>query len=251
MRKKLIAGNWKMHRTPSESEKLAKEIRDLSGNVDYADVVICPTYVALDRVTKAVKGSSIQTGAQDMHWENQGAFTGKISGDMIKDLGVHYVIIGHSEQRSYFHETNDSVNKKVKKALESGLTPIICVGETLAEREENRTESVVEDHVRGAFWGLSAAKASQCVVAYEPVWAIGTGKTATAEQAQEVHAFIRKLIAELYDSGLADGIRILYGGSMKPENAGGLLKQKDIDGGLIGGAALKAESFMGIIEAAK
>lgn len=251
MRKKLIAGNWKMHKTPTESEKLAVEIRELAGSVDYADVVICPTYLALDRVTGAVAGSMIRTGAQDMHWEDQGAFTGKVSGDMIKDAGAKYVIIGHSEQRSYFHETNETVNKKTKSALKFGLIPIICVGETLSQREDNRTESVVEEHVRGAFWGVSSAKAAQCVIAYEPVWAIGTGKTATNEQAQEVHAFIRKLISELYDANLADGIRILYGGSMKPENAGDLLKQKDIDGGLIGGAALKADSFMGIIEAAK
>lgn len=251
MRKKMIAGNWKMNKTPSQSASLAAELVGALKGLDSADVVICPTYVALDRVSGAIRGTSIKLGAQDLHWEDQGAFTGKISHDMLKDVGVEYVIIGHSEQRTYFHETNETVNRKVQKALSGSLLPIVCVGETLEEREANRTEEVVRSHVEGAFAGISRADAERCIIAYEPVWAIGTGKTATPGQAQEIHLFIRNLLKKIYDDSLAEGMRILYGGSMKPENAAELLGQPDIDGGLIGGAALKAESFAGIVKAAK
>jgi len=247
-RRKILAGNWKMHKTVEESAALAAEIAAaLKTNPTAHEVVVCPTYVALDRVSATLKGSSVAVGAQDMHWENQGAFTGKISGDMLKAVGATYVILGHSEQRAYFGETDATVNKKTIKALSDGLTPIVCVGETLEEREGNITEKVVEAQVRGAYAAISAADAAKTVIAYEPVWAIGTGKTATSQQAQDVHKFIRGLLASLYDNATADVVRIQYGGSMKPENAAELLSQPDIDGGLIGGAALKTDSFLGII----
>ncbi len=249
MRKKIIAGNWKMNKSVAESAQLATEVLEASKSVSGVDIVICPTYLALDRVAAIVKGSNVKLGAQDVHWENQGAFTGKISADMLRAMGVEYVIVGHSEQRTHFHETDETVNKKVKKVLAELMVPIVCVGETLQERESGQTEKVVDTQLRGAFAGITPQLAEQCVIAYEPVWAIGTGKNATDEQAQEVHAFIRKLLEELYGKKLADIVRIQYGGSMKPENAKGLLNQPDIDGGLIGGAALKNQSFLGIITA--
>jgi triosephosphate isomerase len=249
-RRKILAGNWKMHKTVDESATLAAEIAAALKNKSSAhEVVVCPTYIALDRVLAVLKGSDVAVGAQDMHWEAQGAFTGKISGDMLKALGVTYVILGHSEQRAYFHETDETVNRKVRKALADGLKPIVCVGETLEEREGNITEKVVETQMRGAYAGLTAAEALNTVVAYEPVWAIGTGRTATSQQAQDVHKFIRGLLASLFDAATAAAVRIQYGGSMKPENAAELLSQPDVDGGLIGGAALKADAFLGIIHA--
>ena len=247
-RRKILAGNWKMHKTVEESAALAQAIVDaLKATPTAHEVVVCPTYVALDRVASVLKGSAVALGAQDMHWENQGAFTGKVSGDLLKAVGASHVIIGHSEQRAYFGETDSTVNKKTVKALADGLTPIVCVGETLEEREGNVTEKVVETQVRGAYAGISAADAAKTVIAYEPVWAIGTGRTATSAQAQEVHAFIRGLLKSLYGAETAETVRIQYGGSMKPENAAELLSQPDVDGGLIGGAALKADSFLGII----
>jgi triosephosphate isomerase len=251
MRKKIIAGNWKMNKTVADSEKLAKElVAAVQGQSYNAEIVVCPTYLALDRVANVIKGSSVKLGAQDVHWENQGAFTGKVSVDMLKDLGVTYVILGHSEPRSLFGETDANVNKKTIKVLAEGLIPIVCVGETLAERESNVTEKVVGTQVRAAYAGVSAQDAAKTVIAYEPVWAIGTGRNATDDQAQAVHKFIRGLLTELYGASTAEAIRIQYGGSMKPENAAGLLKQPDVDGGLIGGASLKVESFLGIIKAA-
>ena len=250
MRRKILAGNWKMHKTVAESVALAKEIVEaLKAKPSASEVVICPTYVALDRVSSVIAGSPVVLGAQDMHWESQGAFTGKISADMLKALGVTYVILGHSEQRAYFHETDETVNKKTRKALAEGLKPIVCVGETLTERQTEVTEKVVETQVRGAYAGISAADALKTVIAYEPVWAIGTGLNATPAQAQDVHHFIRKLLASMYDTATADSIQIQYGGSMKPENAKELLSQPDVDGGLIGGAALKTDAFLGIIAA--
>lgn len=247
-RRKILAGNWKMHMTAEQSATLAAEIAaGLKDKPLAHEVVVCPTYVSIDRVSAMLKGTAVAVGAQDMHWEKQGAFTGKISGDMLVSLGVTYVILGHSEQRAYFGETDETVNRKVVKALADGLAPIICVGETLEEREGNVTEKVVEAQIRGAYAGLSAADAAGTVIAYEPVWAIGTGRTATAQQAQDVHKFIRGLLVSLYDVPTAESVRIQYGGSMKPENAAELLSQPDIDGGLIGGAALKSESFLGII----
>jgi len=239
-----------MNLGPADSAKLAQDILNAASGNDKADIVIAPTYTSLDRVSGIIHGSNVKLSAQDMHWEEQGAFTGKISWDMLKELNVEYAILGHSEQRTFFHETNQTVNMKTKKALEKSLIPIVCVGETLEERESGKTNAVCEDHVRGAFQGISKEDAVKCIIAYEPVWAIGTGKNATPEQAQDVHAFIRNLLKEMYDEGAASTIRILYGGSMKPDNAAGLLSKPDIDGGLIGGASLKADSFLGIINAA-
>jgi triosephosphate isomerase len=253
MRKKIVAGNWKMNKTVEESARLASEIVEASKGADAGkcEIVICPTCLAIDRVAGIVKGSAVKLGAQDVHWENQGAFTGKVSVDMLKGAGVTYVILGHSEQRTLFGETDENVRRKTAKVLEAGLAPIVCVGETLAEREGNRTEAVVETQVKAAYQGLSAEAAAKTVIAYEPVWAIGTGRNATDDQAQAVHKFIRGLLAAQFGDAVAQAVRIQYGGSMKPENAGGLLKQPDIDGGLIGGASLKADSFFGIIRAAQ
>ncbi len=249
MRQRIIAGNWKMNKTIPEAIELAKGVVAATAGAT-AEVVVCPTYVCLAAVGEVVKGTHVALGAQDMHWEKSGAFTGKVSADMLLSAGVRYVIIGHSEQRTYFHETNETVNKKVKAALAAGLLPIVCVGETLAEREGGRTQAVVEDHVVGGYAGLSPQDALKTVIAYEPVWAIGTGKVATPEQAQEVHAFIRgTLLMRLYGAEVAAAIRIQYGGSMKADNAAELLAKPDIDGGLIGGAALKAADFGGIVKA--
>jgi len=246
MRRTIVAGNWKMNKNVGEAVELAKAVVQATKGAS-TETVVCPAYPCLVPVRDAIAGSHVVLGAQDVYFEPKGAFTGKVSCDMLKSAGVVYVIIGHSEQRQYFHETNEGVNKKVKAALAAGLLPIICVGETIEEREAGKTEAVVRDHVAGAYAGLSKDDALRTVIAYEPVWAIGTGKTATPEMAQEVHAFIRKLLVELYDAGTAEAIRIQYGGSMKPSNAKELLAQQDIDGGLIGGAALKADDFKGIV----
>jgi triosephosphate isomerase (TIM) len=248
MRRKIIAGNWKMNLTIPEAIALAKEVVMLTAGAE-AEVVICPAYVCLQAVGEVVKGTQVVLGAQDVHWEEKGAFTGKVSCAMLKSVGVKHVILGHSEQRTYFHETSETVNKKAKAALKSGLLPILCVGETLAQREAGSTEKVVEEHVLGAYQGLSKEDALKTLIAYEPVWAIGTGRNATPEQAQEVHAFIRRLLAKLYDGETASTIRLQYGGSMKADNAAELLKKPDVDGGLIGGASLKAEDFNKIVRA--
>ncbi|MFP4520634.1 MAG: triose-phosphate isomerase [Fibrobacterota bacterium] len=249
MRRKIIAGNWKMNKNVPEAVELAKGVAEAAAGNDGIDIAVCPNYVCLAPVQEVIKDSNVDLGAQDVFWEEKGAFTGKISVDMLKSAGVKYVIIGHSEQRQYFGETNETVNKKVKAALAGGLLPIICVGELKEERESDKTEQVVASHVKGAYEGLSKEEALKTVVAYEPVWAIGTGLTATPEQAQEVHSFIRNtLLKELYDEETADSIRIQYGGSMKGANAAELLSKPDIDGGLIGGAALKAEDFRQIFE---
>ena len=245
MRKKFIAGNWKMNLVPSKARDLARDLKSALSGTETAEIAVCPTYVALPAVLEELKGTAIAVGAQDMHWEEQGAFTGKISHDMLTDLGCTYVILGHSEQRQYFHETDETVNKKTRKALEAGLKPIVCVGETLEEREANKTNDVVQRQLLGALQGITDLK--DTVIAYEPVWAIGTGKNATPEMAQEVHAMIREKLNSMY-AGKANEIRILYGGSMKPDNAEGLLKMEDIDGGLIGGASLKVDAFFGIIK---
>jgi triosephosphate isomerase (TIM) len=251
MRRKIIAGNWKMNKSVDESAKLATEIvKSVSEKNIQCDVVICPSFLALDRVSSIVKGTSVLLGAQDVHWESQGAFTGKVSTDMLKALGVTYVILGHSEQRALFGETDATVRLKVGKVLAEGLKPIICVGESLQEREENRTEAVVATQVKAAYAGLTALQALETVIAYEPVWAIGTGRTASDEQAQAVHVFIRGLLKDQFGAEVANALRIQYGGSMKAENAKGLLGQADVDGGLIGGASLKADAFLGILTAA-
>lgn len=240
-----------MYKTPSQAEQLARELKEALSGVSGVEIAVCPPYTALDRVKKTLGAGNIRVGAQDLHWEEQGAFTGKISWDMLQDIGVDLAIIGHSEQRQYFHETNETVNKKTRKALEKGLQPIICVGETLAERESGRLYEVVESHVRGAYDSVNAADAARTVIAYEPVWAIGTGKTATPAQAQEMHVFIRGLLVKMYGDALASGLRIQYGGSVKPDNARELFSQPDIDGGLIGGASLKTADFSAIVRSAQ
>ncbi|MFH0921558.1 MAG: triose-phosphate isomerase [Fibrobacterota bacterium] len=248
MRRKIIAGNWKMNKTVPEAVSLAKEIVSITRGAE-SEVVVCPSFVCLAPVSEVVRGTHVFLAAQDVHWEDKGAFTGKVSCEMLKSVGVTYVIIGHSEQRTYFGETNETVNKKAKAVLKSGMMPILCVGETLEERDKGLMEKVVESHVRGAYAGLSADDALKTVIAYEPVWAIGTGKVATPEQAQEVHAYIRLMLSKMYDGETAQKVRIQYGGSMKPDNAAELMKKQDIDGGLIGGAALKAADFNGIVRA--
>ena len=250
-RRIVIAGNWKMNKTVPEAVELAKAVVAKASEAPASvDLVVCPTYVALTEVSKVVAGTRVALGAQDLHWEESGAFTGKISAAMLVSAGVKYVILGHSEQRQYFGETDETVNKKTKQALKHGLLPIVCVGELLAEREAGKTNEVNERQLKGAYAGISAEDAAKTVIAYEPVWAIGTGKVATVEQAQEAQAYIRKVMTDLYGAAVAEIIPIQYGGSMKPDNAKGLLAQKDIDGGLIGGAALKAEDFLGIAKGA-
>lgn len=251
MRKFIIAGNWKMNKTGAEATELASALKSLTEKADKVDVVICPPTPALVPAKTAIAGSKIGLGAQNMYWEDSGAFTGEVAASMLLDAGCQFVILGHSERRQFFGETNQTVNKKIKKALESGLTPIFCIGENLDQRNAGTTEKVVQKQVLEGLEGISADEAGKIIIAYEPVWAIGTGVTATPQQAQAVHQFIRKLLAEKYNHQLAEQIRIQYGGSMKSANAEELLKQPDIDGGLIGGAALKADSFMGIIEIAQ
>ena len=250
-RRIVIAGNWKMNKTVPEAVELAKAVVAQSSEAPAnVDLIVCPTFVCLTEVAKVVAGSRVALGAQDLHWEESGAFTGKISAAMLVSAGVKYVIIGHSEQRQFFGETDATVNKKVLQALKHGLLPIVAVGELLAEREAGKTNEVNERQLKAAYAGVSAEDAKKTVVAYEPVWAIGTGKVATDEQAQEAQAYIRKVLSDLYGAAVAEIIPIQYGGSMKPGNAKGLLAQKDIDGGLIGGAALKAEDFVGIAKGA-
>ncbi|MFA5858053.1 MAG: triose-phosphate isomerase [Elusimicrobiota bacterium] len=248
MRKPLIAGNWKMYKTVSEAAAMLNDFKAKVADVKDAEIVICPVYTSLVEAVKVTKGSNVMIGAQDVYWEKEGAFTGQVSPQMIKDVGCTHTLIGHSERRQYFGETNETVNKKVKAALASGLIPIMCVGETLAEREKGNTFNVVESHTAGGLAGLSAEDARKLVIAYEPVWAIGTGKTATPAQAEEVHKFIRGVLEKLYDKNTAESMRILYGGSVKPENIGDLMSQANIDGGLVGGASLKADSFAQIVK---
>ena len=248
MRTPVIAGNWKMNKTVAEAVALASEIKEKVAGVENVKIIVCPVFTAVKSVADVLKGTNVKVGAQDMYWETSGAFTGEVSGEMLKEAGAEYVIIGHSERRQYFGETNETVNKKLKKALSIGLKPIVCIGETLADRESGNTEAVVEKQVREGFVGLTAEEMKGTIIAYEPVWAIGTGKTATAEQAEAVHAFVRNLVSQLWDKETADAVVIQYGGSMKPENVASLLAQPDIDGGLIGGAALKADSFEKLVK---
>jgi len=250
VRKYLIAGNWKMNKNSAEAVDLVREIQMESGDEFTVAIVVCPPYTALESVGRVIENSSIQLGAQNMHPEPAGAYTGEVSAEMLRHLFVTYVILGHSERRELFGETDHFVNKKALAALEGSLKPIICVGETLEQRESGKTLEVVKSQIQGTLKDVSHDKADQIVIAYEPVWAIGTGKTATPEMAQEVHALIRGLLKEQYGETISERIRILYGGSMKPENAEALLKQPDIDGGLIGGASLAARSFQKIIDTA-
>ncbi len=239
-RRKIIAGNWKMNMTPSEAVALVETLKPLV-QTDEADVVFCVPAIDLIPVIEAIKGTNIEVGAENMYYEEKGAFTGEISPNMLTDAGVKYVIIGHSERREYFAETDETVNKKVLKAFEHGLTPIICCGETLTQREQGITLDWIRMQVKIAFQNVTAEQAKQAVIAYEPIWAIGTGKTATTEQAEEVCAAIRACIGEVYDEATANAIRIQYGGSVNAANAAELFAQPDIDGGLVGGASLKAD----------
>lgn len=247
-RKTVIAGNWKMNKTPSETTTFVKELIPVAKDAQ-CDVIICVPYVCLQNAIEAAKGTNIHVGAENMHWEAKGAFTGEISADMLKDLGVEYVIIGHSERRQYFAETDLTVNKKVLAALENGLLPILCVGEYLEQREQGITAEVVAMQTKVALQGVSAEDMKKVIIAYEPVWAIGTGKTATSDEADEVNGIIRKTVASLYGDEVAEAVTVQYGGSMNPKNAKELLSKTNVDGGLIGGAALKADDFGVIIKA--
>lgn len=251
IRKYLIAGNWKMNKTASEGVDLVKEINLGLGKQTDVGVALCPPFTALESCARALEDSSIQLGAQNMHPKLEGAYTGEVSPVMLRSLFCTVVILGHSERREYFKESDAFINEKVLAALESSLKPILCVGETLGQREAGETFTVVKEQLRGGLEGVSADSAESLVIAYEPVWAIGTGKTATPEMAQEVHGFIRGELNGLFGEAAAAKIRILYGGSMKPENASELLDQPDLDGGLIGGASLKSKSFIELVEIAR
>ena len=247
MRRKIIAGNWKMNKTPSEGVNLVNELKPLVKDVE-AEVVVCPTFVCLPAVVEAAHGTNIKVGAQNIHWADNGAFTGEISGEMLKEVGVEYVIIGHSERRRYFAETDATINSRLKAALKYGLKPIVCVGELLIERENELTNSVLKRQTTLALKDISREDMLNIVIAYEPVWAIGTGRTASVEDANDACKFIRSVIASLYDEEIAQNVRIQYGGSVKPSNANELFNTSDIDGGLIGGASLTASDFVGIVK---
>ncbi|MDZ7289234.1 MAG: triose-phosphate isomerase [candidate division KSB1 bacterium] len=250
-RKMFIAGNWKMFTTPAEAAALVKALKVKVINIHKVEMAVCPPFTNLTTVAELLKGTAIKLGAQNLFWEEEGAYTGEISAKMLLGAGCEYVIIGHSERRQYFGETDDTVNRRLKQALKAGLKPIVCVGETLAQRQAGETEKVVGTQVRGAFSGISPEDFAKVVIAYEPVWAIGTGVNATPEQAQEMQAFIRRLIENLYNRELSVACRIQYGGSVKPANAAELMRQPDVDGALVGGASLQAESFAAIIKAAE
>ena len=246
-RKVIIAGNWKMNKTAAAGKELVEALKPLVADVKEAEIVVCPPFTTLNAVVAAAAGSNIKVGAQNVHWAENGAFTGEISAEMLVSSGVEYVIIGHSERRQYFGETDATVNARMKAALKAGLKVIVCVGETLEEREGNKTSEVIGRQIKEGFADIAAADMANVIVAYEPVWAIGTGKTATPEMAEETHKFIRETVSAIFGGDVAGALRIQYGGSMKPENARELVAQADIDGGLIGGAALKADSFAKLI----
>jgi triosephosphate isomerase len=248
MRKKVIAANWKMYKTPDQARDFFRDFLPMIQNHDRDEIVLCPTYLAIDAAIQATKGSSIAIGAQDLYWQQEGAFTGEICGSMLVAVGATHVIVGHSERRQYFGETDDTVNLKLKAALEAGLVPIVCVGEVLEEREAGLTDDVLRRQCLRAFNKVSAKKAHNLVVAYEPVWAIGTGKTATPQLAADAHAIIRSEAAESFGQEFADQLRILYGGSVKPENAHALMSEEEIDGALVGGASLDPKSLAAIVK---
>ena len=250
MAKYVVAGNWKMNKLPSETYDFVKSVAEATKGAN-CEVVCCTPFVCLSEAVRAANGTHVKIGAENLHFEDKGAFTGEVSADMLKDLGVTYVIIGHSERRQYNAETDETVNLKAKKALEKGLIPIVCVGESLEQREAGITKDLISIQIKKAFAGIGAEDAKKVVIAYEPIWAIGTGKTATSEQAQEVCGGIRKILGELYCDKCAAEITIQYGGSMKPSNAAELMEKPDIDGGLIGGASLVTEDFAAIVGAAK
>jgi triosephosphate isomerase (TIM) len=248
MRKKVIAANWKMYRTPDQTRDFFRDFLPLVAGHDRDEIVVCPPFIDIPTAVEAAKGSNVAVGAQDLHWEKEGAYTGEISTGMLLSVGVTHVIIGHSERRQYFGETDDVVNLKLKAALEAGLTPIACVGEVLEEREANLTEDVLRRQCLRAFHAISAKKAAKLVIAYEPVWAIGTGKTATPQLAADAHVLIRAEAAKAFGQEHADNLRILYGGSVKPENAKALMAEAEIDGALVGGASLDPKSFAAIVK---
>jgi triosephosphate isomerase len=250
MRTPLIAANWKMYKNPEEARRYLDVLLSHLVDVTAAEIVICPPFIALPAALEAASGSRVSIGAQNMHFADEGAFTGEVSASMLRGIGVSHVIIGHSERRQYFCETDETVNKKLKTALTQGLIPIVCVGENLGQREGGETEAILRRHTSRALDGLSAEQAAPVVIAYEPVWAIGTGRTATPEIAAEAHAIIRHQVTSLLGQPAADRMRILYGGSVKPDNARSLLAQHDIDGALVGGASLDPDSFLRIVEAA-
>jgi triosephosphate isomerase len=249
MRKPVIAGNWKMHGTLEEASALVRSLK-ASCDTPAVDVVVCPPFTALAAVAPLLEGTRLRLGAQDVYWEDQGAFTGEVSPRMLADAGCRFVIIGHSERRTLFGETDQAVRRKLLAALRHQLTPIVCIGETLAERDANRTFEVLTRQLEGAFAETPSAEAARAILAYEPVWAIGTGRNATPEQAQEAHAFIRQWLAKRWGSAAGERIRIQYGGSVNAGNAEGLLQQPDVDGALVGGASLKADAFGAIVKAA-
>lgn len=243
----MIAGNWKMNKSLSEAEELASGMKERLRDFDDADVVLCVPFLYVERIAGLLSDSKIGVGAQNLYWEEKGAFTGEISGQMLKSVGCEYVIVGHSERRQYFRETNQDVNRKAKAALKTGLTPILCLGETLQEREEGVMEAVVTRQFEESLEGIGEQEMLATVIAYEPIWAIGTGRTATPEQAEEVHSLIRNLLTERYGTDVAEKVKVLYGGSIKPGNVYDLMQQPDIDGGLVGGASLDADSFEKIV----
>ena len=250
MRTPIIVGNWKLNKTIGEAVRFVNSLQPLVADAADVEIVVAPVFTGLSAVAQALTGSDIRLAAQDVFWEDSGAFTGEVSPEMLKDVGCAYVIIGHSERRQYFGETNESVNRKAKTAHAHGLIPIICAGESLEEREAGKTGSVVKDHVLNGIAGLSTNQILSTVIAYEPVWAIGTGHNATPDQAQEVHALIRSLLSGIYSVDLASQVRIQYGGSVKPENAAALIAQPDVDGALVGTASWEPESFAQVVKAA-
>ncbi|MFW9936264.1 MAG: triose-phosphate isomerase [Candidatus Thorarchaeota archaeon] len=252
MRKPIIGGNWKMNRgTPQEASEMLKKLVPMVKKVKGIDVVIAPPFTVIYNVVSLLKKTNLKVGAQNMYFEDNGAFTGEISPKFLKDLGCEYVILGHSERRDLFNETDDIINIKIKKALSSGLNPIVCIGEHLMEREKGETKTFVKNQFNETFKNLSKEEMKKVVIAYEPIWAIGTGKTATPEQAEEIHEFIRELINDKYDKTIAETVRIQYGGSINPSNAKDLFEKENIDGGLVGGASLQTDSFYKIIKAAE
>lgn len=248
MRKLFIAGNWKMNKTAKEAVTLVNTIKAGVHQTTGCDILVAPAFTSLASVSEILEGSNIELGAQNMYFEAEGAYTGEISPLMLKDVGCRYVILGHSERRSYFKESDSLVNKKARAALKYNLVPIVCVGETLEQREAGEARNLVKSQIEGSLRGFSAVEMEKIVLAYEPVWAIGTGKTATPEQAEEMHGFIRRILMERFSKGTAEKVRILYGGSVKPENTLGLMSKENIDGALVGGASLKGESFIQIVK---
>ena len=248
MRRPIIAGNWKMYKTIADALELTNGLKRELYMIEGVDIVVVPGFTLVDEIADVISGSNIKLGAQNAHWEIEGAFTGEVSVAQLKELDVKYVIIGHSERRQFFGETNESVNKRIKAVLSGGLIPIMCLGENLSQREKGDTFSVVKDHLQGGLKDIGKDEVKNIIIAYEPVWAIGTGKTATPEQAQEVHSFIRNKLAQIYDNDTAQGTRIQYGGSVKPETIEDLIRQEDIDGALVGGASLKVDTFSEIVK---